>query len=190
MERMALPPCHVLFQLLCKPLDKMQRLEAMILDAENGAIWNKTSRDAERDDIMKRASEKFGNDGPSEEWLDQYGAPRFRIDLNIYQRSCDMVLGAPFNIASYAALTCIVARILGAAPGTLNHITGDTHVYANHTNAAREQLRREPTGETPRLIINPELKTLTDFEQATPDDFRLFNYHHRGKLRTPTPMAI
>lgn len=191
MSNMALPPCHVLQHFICVPLDESERFAAYLVGEKNTAIWNQGTSDDAAEALLKKAREQFtGNNKPTHEYLDSVGAPKHRLDIVVYQRSADYILGSPFNIASYAAMINIVARITNTAPGELHYLTGDTHVYSNHRDAAREQLSRRPQVELPRLLIDPALKTLEDFETAIPQNFRLFNYLNLGPLKNPTPMAV
>lgn len=109
------------------------------------------------------------------------------IDMLWTQRSVDTFLGLPFNIASYALLQAIFARILGKTPRYLTGQLGDTHIYKNHTTMVLEQIGRKPL-ELPKLWINPNLQTLEDFENATVDDFLLIGYEHHPALTAP--MAV
>ncbi len=95
-----------------------------------------------------------------------------RLNVQLYQRSADLFLGVPFNIASYALLTLILAQILGYEPGEFVHTFGDAHIYANHMDAVKEQLSRKPKP-LPTIRIEPTLKTIDDF---TPDKIHLENY--------------
>lgn len=95
-----------------------------------------------------------------------------KLSLALYQRSADMFLGVPFNIASYALLTKILAHLCGYEPGTFVHTLGDAHLYGNHFEQAREQLSREP-GIMPNVHVNPDL---TDIDEITFDDITLEGY--------------
>ncbi len=94
------------------------------------------------------------------------------LSCQLYQRSADMFLGVPFNIASYALLTLMVAQVTGLKPGEFVHTFGDVHLYENHLEQAEEQLKRSPR-KLPRMEINPEVTSLFDF---TYDDFKLTGY--------------
>ena len=121
-ERMALPPCHVLFQFYVSP------------------------------------STGSG----------QAGA----LSCQLYQRSVDVFLGLPFNIASYALLTMMIAQVCGLQPGDFIHTSGDAHLYRNHIDQARLQLTRSPRP-LPQMIINPAVTSVFDFKY---EDFRLEGY--------------
>lgn len=188
LDKGALPPCHVIQHYVCETLSTEQRVKALQIRAENEAIWYRRSRE-EAKEAVRNAVSSF-KAGDQDAHLDSLGAPRHMLNLVMWQRSADTILGSPFNIASYSAMITIMARITNTAPGSLHYVTSDTHLYKNHRAAALEQTKRVPSNEKARLIMNPEIRNLAQVETATPDDFRLFNYQHQGKLKNPTPMAI
>ena len=102
----------------------------------------------------------------------------------MYQRSCDMFLGVPFNIASYSLLTHMIAQVCGLGVGEFVHVLGDAHIYLNHVDQVNEQLQREPLP-APQLWINP---TVTDITKFTMDDFKLENYNSLASIKAP--MAV
>jgi thymidylate synthase len=101
------------------------------------------------------------------------------LSLQMYQRSCDMFLGVPFNISSYALLLHMVAQVTGLEPGDFVHTLGDAHIYHSHFDQAREQLKREPLP-LPRLRLNPNVRDIDGF---TMDDISLEGYRHHPAIR-------
>jgi len=95
-----------------------------------------------------------------------------RLSCQLYQRSCDIFLGVPFNIASYALLTMMVARVTGLEPGEFIHTLGDAHIYLNHIEQVKLQLLRDPYP-LPRMEINPSVKDIFNFRF---EDFKLTDY--------------
>jgi thymidylate synthase len=111
------------------------------------------------------------------------------IDLQWYQRSSDLFLGAPANVLNYSILLSILGRILNKTPRYLSMSIGDAHIYNNHIEQVKELLSRKPySTENTTLQINPKLKTLEDFENATIDDFIIVNYRYHPALKAP--MAV
>ena len=113
--------------------------------------------------------------------LFQFHVARGRLSCQLYQRSADVLLGVPFNIASYALLTMMVAQVTGLEPGEFVHTLGDAHLYLNHLEQADTQLAREPYP-LPRMRINPGVESITDFVY---DDFELVGYTHHPAIRAP-----
>lgn len=95
-----------------------------------------------------------------------------KLSLQLYQRSGDIFLGVPFNIASYALLLLMVAQVTGLEPGEYIHTLGDAHIYSNHFDQVNEQLQRTPR-HLPRMVLNPDVKSIFDFRY---DDFKLEDY--------------
>mmetsp|Transcript_62073 Transcript_62073/g.116083 ORF Transcript_62073/g.116083 Transcript_62073/m.116083 type:complete len:502 (-) Transcript_62073:177-1682(-) len=108
----------------------------------------------------------------------QFYVANGELSCLMYQRSCDMGLGVPFNIASYSLLTCMVAQVCGLKPGEFVHTMGNTHVYQNHVEPLKTQLQRTPRP-FPVLKINPEVKDIDGFQAS---DFELIGYHPHGKI--------
>jgi len=113
--------------------------------------------------------------------LFQFHVAQGRLSCQLYQRSADIFLGVPFNIASYALLTMMLAQVTGLKPGDFIHTLGDAHLYSNHFDQAREQLTRQPKP-LPQLWINPAVTRLEDFRY---EDFRLDNYLADPSIRAP-----
>jgi len=109
------------------------------------------------------------------------------LDLSFYQRSCDMFLGMPFNIASYALLLMIIARITGKVPRQVHHFMGDMHVYETHTEQVGKQLTRAAYL-PPQMVLPDYLKSLDDFPKLKPEDFKVIGYRHHRALCAP--MAV
>lgn len=113
--------------------------------------------------------------------LFQFHVAQGRLSCQLYQRSADIFLGVPFNIASYALLTMMVAQATGLQPGEFVHTLGDAHIYANHFEQAREQLTRTPKA-LPKMSMNPQVKDVFAFNYA---DFRLDDYIADPTIRAP-----
>jgi thymidylate synthase len=150
---MALPPCHLLYQFIVRPLSVDQRFEIF-------------------DDKLNVYEHDLQN---LESHMDDAGVPKFFLDLNMYQRSCDTFLGVPFNLASMSALLKIMAAVSNMIPGVATWIGGDTHLYVDHIPMVEEQIEREPY-DLPELKMTKELNSLEDILDLTIDDFQVVNY--------------
>lgn len=113
--------------------------------------------------------------------LFQFYVAQGRLSCQLYQRSADVFLGVPFNIASYSLLTLMIAQVVGLEPGEFVHTFGDVHLYLNHLEQAEIQLAREP-GKLPRMHLNPDRTSVFDFEYG---DFRLEGYEPHPHIRAP-----
>ena len=143
---MKLPPCHMMFQFYTRPIPIEKR----------------------------RAFASKKNIYPVDSQLTSCGIPEYYLDCQVYIRSNDLFLGAPFNIAQYALLIHLVAKTVNMLPGTLVYTIGDAHIYSNHYEQVKEQLSRKSAGDTPYLEILGEAKeNPADYEY---DQIKLHNY--------------
>ncbi|WP_297327812.1 thymidylate synthase [uncultured Bartonella sp.] len=113
--------------------------------------------------------------------LFQFYVAKGKLSCQLYQRSADIFLGVPFNIASYALLTMMIAQVTGLKPGEFVHTFGDAHLYSNHFVQAKLQLTRTPLA-LPTMKLNPEVKDLFKFEY---EDFELINYVAAPHIKAP-----
>lgn len=104
-----------------------------------------------------------------------------KLSCHLYQRSGDAFLGVPFNIASYALLTMMVAKVCNLGVGEFIHTFGDVHIYSNHMDQVKEQLSREPYG-LPKMLITRDVKSFDDFKY---DDFKIVGYKHHPAIKAP-----
>ncbi len=113
--------------------------------------------------------------------LFQFYVAEGRLSCQLYQRSADTFLGVPFNIASYALLTMMIAKVLGLQPGDFVHTLGDSHIYLNHFEQVKEQLGRTPRS-LPKMIIEGDQKSIFDFKY---EDFKLVDYNPYPSIKAP-----
>lgn len=111
----------------------------------------------------------------------QFYVAQGRLSCQLYQRSADVFLGVPFNIASYSLLTMMIAQVCDLQPGEFVHTLGDAHLYLNHLEAAREQLTRSPLP-LPTMQLNPEVQSIFGFDYS---DFTLINYQAHPHIKAP-----
>ena len=164
-SEMALPPCHLLYQFIVRPLSVEERW-----DLFQNVEWNET------------LNQKSTDDDELNRICNEHNIPKFYLDLNMYQRSCDTFLGVPFNIASMSLLLMIFAKVNNMVPGISNWMGGDTHLYVDHIDQVKEQLSREPK-KLPSMRIKKDLNTLEDIENLTIDDFQLLFYESHDTIK-------
>ena len=181
LDDMALNACHAFVQFNCRELSPTSRNKHY-----RNRRWVKVSTDLSE----YRKVVKDGNVIESE--LEKYNVPKYYLDCQLYQRSADMFLGVPYNIASYALLTEIIAQITGMVAGDFIHTFGDSHIYDNHLDQVNDILNRDPEKYAlPKLKINrTDLSDfyLEYFENPNWEDFELEGYEHypaiKAKLST------
>ena len=182
-EEMALPPCHCLFQFYVEP---PQAAQQGVKGSEKGVTRSeRTNVSVDNFDASKADNDTIVSSLPftsSHSPSLQEEPPKGRLSCQLYQRSADIFLGVPFNIASYALLTMMMAQVCGLEPGDFVHTFGDAHIYKNHLDQVRLQLTREPRP-LPTMKINPAVKDIFGFQY---EDFTLENYdphpHIRGEV--------
>lgn len=151
LNQMALPPCHAMFQFYSRELDRSER---MLMFAP-------------------------GQFDITHEIMDQRGYPRRALSCHLYQRSCDVGLGVPFNIVQYSILTHMIAQVTNHVAEEFIWTGGDVHIYNNHVDALAEQLKRTPLA-SPQLELNPEVKEIDDFKY---EDFKIVNYESHPTIK-------
>lgn len=160
---MSLPPCHAFFQFGTEPLSLEERVNLYGVDK-----------------IQTNSSGYFEH-SLAEQILEDEGVPKFRLNVQLYQRSCDTMLGVPFNIASYSLLLHMVAQVVNMVPGDFIWTGGDVHIYSNHLNAANELLTREPH-KLPTLKLNPLIDDIFAFKY---EDFTIEDYQSHPAIKLP-----
>jgi thymidylate synthase len=157
LDQMVLPPCHYGFQVYTRELNLDERI-----DYYNG-----------NSDPLNRSSDYF------HEHMDTYGVPRRSISLIWNQRSVDTFLGLPFNIASYATLLMLLAKEVNMVPEEIIGNLGDTHLYSNHLEQAKEQISREPMPHLPKLKLSNVDILEGEF------DYEILHYHCHPTIKAP-----
>jgi thymidylate synthase len=170
-EKMALPPCHSFFQFYVSDMPRQRRVDLMLdkMITESGRAWFEPD-----EDIMSK--EEF------DKVMDDSGIPRQQLSCQLYQRSADLFLGVPFNIASYSLLTHMLAQTCGLDVGEFIWTGGDCHIYHNHFDQVNEMLSRPLITEKARLWLNQDVKDIDDFKL---EDIRLDNYVYHKSIKAP-----
>jgi thymidylate synthase len=157
-SKMRLPPCHMLFQLYTRPASIEQRIEWAVTNSTGDRDWR---------GLYDRHTQK-----EITTILNNEGVPARFVDLQLYQRSADVFLGVPFNIASYALLLTLIAREVGMVPGEFVWTGGDTHLYSNHFEQAQLQLTRDPRP-LPKISIRKDAPGIFEIQGG---DIELVGY--------------
>jgi len=168
---MALPPCHSFFQFYVSKVPRQRRVDLMLtkmITATGRAFFEPD------EDIM--SAEEF------DKVMDDAGIPRQALSCQLYQRSADMFLGVPFNIASYSLLTHMIAQICGYDVNEFIWTGGDIHVYHNHFDQVKEMLSRLPIEENAQLILDP---SITDIDSFKLEHIKLENYVYHKAIKAP-----
>lgn len=152
---MALEPCHAFFQFYTEPMKPFERAEYV---KKHNLINDINEHENEYENIMDE--------------MDALGVPKYRLSLQLYQRSADTFLGVPFNIASYSLLLQMIAQCVGMVPSEFIWTGGDCHLYDNHEEQVKELLKREPK-KLPSVKLNPDIKNIFDFKF---EDIELVDY--------------
>lgn len=160
-DHCALPPCHCLFHFHTEELTNLERFYL---------LWRKIG-----DELKGKSYEGY------EHLLEEHNISKRKLNCLLYQRSCDLPLGVPFNITSYSLLTAMIAHSVNMVPGKFVHTYGDLHIYNNQLDGIKEQLKREPRT-LPKLWLNPEVKNLFDFKY---EDIKLTDYNPHPKIEMP-----
>lgn len=154
-KKQALPPCHTLYQFICEPMTIDERV-----------VWHNEN--------VGTPLMKIGEDITAEQACDEANVPKYLLSCQLYQRSADLFLGVPFNIASYALLTHMLAKAHNMVAHEFVHTLGDAHIYQNHVEQVKKQLKRKPRT-APKVVFSDEKQfdSVLDFESS---DIEIANY--------------
>lgn len=163
LDNMALPPCHSFFQFYSSPMTDLERCRYYC-------------------DHVEDVPEYWKDPAPTLAKANKANVPTRWLSCQLYQRSADIFLGVPYNIAFYSLLTLIMAKLTGHAPDEFVHSLGDYHLYTNHVEQAKEQLERKPL-HPPMVHISDEVMQHPDLYGLTPDMFVLDDYVCHGAIK-------
>ena len=173
--KMALAPCHAMFQFDVTPMTLRERFSAFV-KAKVGLNASETEVATARLTIAT-----YDDGTGANEFFDKAGVPRAKLSCQLYQRSADMFLGVPFNIASYALLTHMVAEQCDLAVGDFIWTGGDCHIYSNHHEQVELQLSRAPHP-YPTLHIKRKPDSIFDYQF---EDFEVLDYQCHAAIKAP-----
>lgn len=168
LNSMALPPCHTFAQFYVSNYNQNDVYTAYF-----------NYRDTLSTPARIVLDSKYEGTAKTVNTLRDLNLPTQKLSCQMYQRSADMFLGVPFNIASYSLFTHMIAQVCGLGVGDFIHTLGDAHIYLDHVDAVKEQLTREPLA-LPKLWINPAVKDIDSFKM---EDFKLINYTHLPTIK-------
>lgn len=181
LDEMALPPCHVMFQFYTRELSKEERMKIFNdrylkgeLPQEYHEWFKEYSKNTEEGMDVKMPS-----DGSN---YDIARIPRYGLSCMYSMRSNDEFLGQPYNTPSYSILTCMIAKLVNMMPDELIASLGDCHIYEAHFDAVKEQLSRNGSDISPKLIIHGNQKTIEDFKY---EDFEIVDYYPNPTIKAP-----
>lgn len=174
LDDMLLPPCHILYQFYSDVITMEERIDycekhykkedvKIFMEQNNISDWDEIKRDPRKQIKI----------------LDHFNVPERKLDLQVYQRSADLYLGVPYNIASYSLLLHMVAQVVNMIPNELIWTGGDVHIYANAIKAVEELLKRD-IKPLPTLWINPEIQNIYGFRY---EDFEIRNYDPHPNIK-------
>lgn len=179
LDQMALPPCHVMSQFYVQPLnDEEIRIAYFTARGKLKTLDERKAFDMDANGVSRESRHKTLAD------LEAIGVPTHKLSCQLYQRSADLFLGVPFNIASYALFTHMIAQVCGLDVGEFVHTFGDLHIYHNHFDQVKEQLARTPDV-MPKLKMNTDVHNIESFVM---DDFTLEGYKPQAAIKAP--MAV
>ena len=180
MDEMALPPCHVMFQLYTKPMTEYERLK--YANEHNLVDYDTYQHLVMEQSKLATLKQDNGELEIYRKELDELKIPKRKLSLMWTQRSVDVGLGLPFNITSYAILTHIFAKLANMIPDELVCSLGDCHIYFNEFEGIKTQLERKGFDKLPKLIIEGNQSRVEDFKY---DDFKIIDYKSEDAIKMP-----